>query len=170
MDPGPQPEELANLTQVEEILIEHASPILQITHAINSHFKYKGHRISFTKNIEKVSNILPHTIDKLPIIIVWRRDQHGVHYNFIVNKDHVYKALKYKVEHDKFYSDVQINENALNDLPRNRVLKKNRRLKIVDMEFDIDANDVVFLGPVMEIDEGNLIQHPTSNSSRPPNT
>ena len=110
-----------------------------------------------------------HTIDKLPIIIVRRRDQHGTHYNFTVNRDRVYKALKYKVEHDKFYSDVQINENALNDLPKNRDENVFHRLKTVNMEFDTDANDIVFLGPVMETDEPNVTKHTTSMASRPPN-
>ena len=70
MDPGPQPEELANLTQVEEMLIARVSPILQVTHATGGQFKYRGHTISFPQNIDHVSNILPHTIDKLMIIIV----------------------------------------------------------------------------------------------------
>jgi hypothetical protein len=169
MDPGPQPEELANLTQVEEMLIARVSPILQVTHATGGQYKYKGHTISFPQNIEHVSNILPHTIDNLPIIIVRRRDQRGTNYNFTVNRDRVYKALKYKVEHDKFYSDVQINENALNDLPRNADENIFARLKTINMEFDSDANEIVFVGPVMESDEGNIIDHTTSMASRPPN-
>ena len=70
MDPQPQPEELANLTQVEEMLIARLSSILQVTHATSVQYKSKGHTISFPQNIEHVSNIFPHTIDNLPIIIV----------------------------------------------------------------------------------------------------
>lgn len=70
MDPGPQPHKLANLTQVEEILIARVSPILQVTHAIGGQYRYKGHTISFPQNIERISNILPHPIKDLPIIIV----------------------------------------------------------------------------------------------------
>ena len=43
------------------------------------------------------------------------------------------------------------------------------KLKTVHMEFDFDANEVVFLGPLMEIDEGNIIEHTNSMASRPPN-
>ena len=39
----------------------------------------------------------------------------------------------------------------------------------MNVEFDIDANDIVFLGLVMEIDEGNVIEHTKSMASRPPN-
>lgn len=70
MDPGPQPPELACLTQVEEMLIAHVNPILQVTHAIGGQFKYKGHTISFPQHIEKIAKKLPHSITSLPIIIV----------------------------------------------------------------------------------------------------
>jgi len=33
MDLGPKPNELANLTQIEEMLIARINPILQVTHA-----------------------------------------------------------------------------------------------------------------------------------------
>ena len=70
MDPGSQPSELANLTQVEEMLIGHVSPILQVTHAIGGQYKYKGHTISFPQNIEHIYKSLPCPIKELPIIIV----------------------------------------------------------------------------------------------------
>ena len=47
MDSGCQPQELANLTQVEEMLIARVNPILQVTHATGSQYKYKGHTIIF---------------------------------------------------------------------------------------------------------------------------
>ena len=86
-----------------------------------------------------------------------------------MNRDRVYKALKYRVEHDKSYSDFQINENALNDLPRNAYENIFARLKTVNMEFNLDANDIFFFGPVMVSDEGNIIEHTTSMTSRTPN-
>ena len=70
MDPRSQPSELANLTQVEEMLIARVSPILQVTHAIGGQYKYKGHKISFPRNIEHIYKSLPHPIKELPIIIV----------------------------------------------------------------------------------------------------
>lgn len=86
-----------------------------------------------------------------------------------MNRDRVYRALKYKVENDKFYADVRIDESALNDLPTNTNENIFHRLKTMHMEFDSDANEVVFLGPLMETDEGNIIEHTNSMASRPPN-
>jgi hypothetical protein len=52
MDLGCQPQELANLTQVEEMLIARVNPILQVTHATGGQYKYKGHTISFPQHVE----------------------------------------------------------------------------------------------------------------------
>ena len=40
MDPGFQPRVLQDLTQVEEMLIARASPILQVMHSIGGQYKY----------------------------------------------------------------------------------------------------------------------------------
>ena len=38
---------------------------------------------------------------------------------------------------------------------------------MVHIEFDFDANEVIFVGPLMEADEGNVLEHTTSMASRP---
>lgn len=38
------------------------------------------------------------------------------------------------------------------------------------MEFDYDRNEVIFVGPLMETNERNIIEHTTSMASKPPNT
>jgi hypothetical protein len=169
MDPRSQPHVLANLTQVEEMLIARVTPILQVTHATGGQYKYKGHTICFPQHVEEVYKVFPHAIDKLPIIIVCRRDQRGTCYNFTVNRERVYRALRYKVENDPFYADVRIDEGALNDLTQNSDENIFNRLKTMHMEFDSDANEVIFVGPLMEADEGNILEHTTSMASRPPN-
>ena len=54
MDPGPQVDILSKLTQVEEMLIAHVSPKLQVTHATGGQYKYKGHTINFPQNVQQV--------------------------------------------------------------------------------------------------------------------
>ena len=48
MDLGTQPDVLRVLTEVEEMFIAHAIPILQVMHSIGGQYKYRGHTISFT--------------------------------------------------------------------------------------------------------------------------
>ncbi|XP_057843079.1 uncharacterized protein LOC131052428 [Cryptomeria japonica] len=169
MDPSPQPLELVSLTQIEEMLIARVNPILQVTHATGGQYKYKGHTISFPQEVREIAKILPHQIKDLPIIIVRKKDQRGTNYNFTVNKERVYRALKYKIKHDKFYRDVQIDENALNDLTCNSDENIFDQLNSIHMEFDSDTNEYVFAGPILEMDEENIINHTTSMASKPPN-
>ena len=150
MDPGPQPLQLSNLTQIEEMLIARINPILQVTHATGGQFKYKGHTISFPQEVREIAKILPHRIKDLPIIIVRKKDQRGTSYNFTVNKERDYRALQFKINHDKFYRDVQIDENALSELTSNSDDNIFDQLNSVHMEFDSDANEYVFASPIME--------------------
>ncbi|XP_057871639.2 uncharacterized protein LOC131078030 [Cryptomeria japonica] len=151
------------------MLIARISPILQVTHATGGQFKYKGHTISFPQNIENMAKKLPHLVKDLPLIVVRRKDQHGTSYNFTVNKYRVYTALRYKIQHDKFYSDVIVDENALDNIPPNLDHNVFNELRTVHMEFDSDRNEVIFVGPLMETDERNIIEHTTSMESKPPN-
>lgn len=59
MDLGKQPQVLKVLTQVEEMLIAHANPILQVMHPIGGQYKYRGHTISFPQEIKDVTRTLP---------------------------------------------------------------------------------------------------------------
>ena len=169
MDRKAQPKELANLTQVEEMLIARVSPILQVTHATGGQLKYRGHTISFPQNIESVAKKLPHLVKDLPIIIVHRKDQRGTHYNFKVNRDRVYVALSYNIMHDKLYLDVIVDENALDDISPNIDQNIFNELQIVHMEFDSEKKDIIFVGPLVEMDERNIIEYTTSMASKPPN-
>ena len=70
IDPGIQPPVLAVLTQVEEMLISHANPILQVTHAHGGQYKYSGHIIYFPQDISNIATYLPHLISELDILVV----------------------------------------------------------------------------------------------------
>ena len=59
MDPGTQPNVLEDLTEVEEMLIARASPILHVMHSIGGQYKYRGHTISFPQEIKDVAKTLP---------------------------------------------------------------------------------------------------------------
>ena len=70
MDLGIQPHVLAVLTQVEEMLISRANPILQVTHARGGQYKYFVHTIFFPKDISNISKSLTHLISYLDILVV----------------------------------------------------------------------------------------------------
>lgn len=120
MDPGSQPRVLADLTQVEEMLVEGVSPILQVMHSVGDQFKYRGHTIGFPQEIKSIANILPRQIRDLNVLIVVRKKGgKGTSYDFTIRKENVYNALIYKVQHGLFYRDVRIDYRALDELPDN---------------------------------------------------
>ncbi len=73
MDPGTQPYVLAVLTQVEEMLIARASPILQVMHSMGGQYKYRGHTICFPQEVKDVAKTLPRYINNLDLMIVVRK-------------------------------------------------------------------------------------------------
>ena len=62
MDPGNQPVVLAVLTQVAKMLISHANPILQVTHAHGGQYKHFGHTICFPQDISNLATYLQHLV------------------------------------------------------------------------------------------------------------
>ena len=72
-DPGFQPHVLQDLTQVEEMLIARASPILQVMNSIGGQYKYRGHTISFPQEIKDVAKTLPQHINNLDLMVVVRK-------------------------------------------------------------------------------------------------
>ena len=56
--------------QVEEMLICHGNPILQVTHAHGGHSEYCGHIIFSPQDISNISKYLPQLISKLDILVV----------------------------------------------------------------------------------------------------
>lgn len=59
MDTKVQYRVLSNIVQVKQMLIAHVNPILQVMHSIGGQFKYRGHNISFPREIQTFLNIFP---------------------------------------------------------------------------------------------------------------
>ena len=56
MDLGEQPIVLSIHTQIEEMLIDRVSPIVQVRHADGGQYKYIRHTISFPQQIVQTAN------------------------------------------------------------------------------------------------------------------
>ena len=103
MDPGIQPHVLAVLTQVEEMLICHANPILQVMHARGGQYKYSIHTICFPQDISNIAISLPHLISNLGILVVRKCNPIKKPYELFVIPT---RALEYKMVNDPYYKDV----------------------------------------------------------------
>ena len=58
----------------------------------------------------------------MSIIIVQKKDQRGINYDFIVNRNWVHRALRYKIENDKFYTDVNVDTHALDEIEKKLII------------------------------------------------
>ena len=106
MESGIQPPVLVVLTQVEEMLISHANPILQVTHAHGSQYKYSGNTICFPQDISNISKYLLHLISELDILVVRKCNSTNNPYELFVSRTRALVALEYKMENDPYCKDV----------------------------------------------------------------
>eukprot|EP01018_Ginkgo_biloba_P038592 Gb_30228 [translate_table: standard] len=169
MDSGDQPFVLRILTQVEEMLIARVSPILQVSHAPGGQYKYRGHTISFPQDIYGIEKSLPRHIEKLDILIVRRKGEEGRNYDCIVKRSRVMNALLFKIQHDKYYADVEIDEQAMLLLPEHP-MDVSSLLSTIEVDIEDASDRRQHIHDDSRQEYGRVPCHPTSFTSRPPNT
>jgi len=140
MDPSDQPTILSILTHVEKMLIARFIPIFQVRHAQGGQYKYSGHTISFPQQIVQIATYLPHRLPDLEILVVKRHGGKGKCYDFYVTKSQVINALLYKMQNEKYYNDVPIDQNSLTSLPTAHA-NVSYRLNFVSIENSITSNE-----------------------------
>ena len=117
MIPSAQPAELAELTQVEEMLISHALPILRVYVKPGGQRAYSGHCINLPQDVKELADYLPRYPKDISAIVVKVKGKNDTFKDVIVRKRHVERALKWLILNNPQYKNVVINENALNSLP-----------------------------------------------------
>ena len=70
MDPGSVPAELQGLSEVDELLIARAFPIMSIYRKHGGQRGYKGHVLSLPQDIQGFLNSLPASVNDLPILVI----------------------------------------------------------------------------------------------------
>ena len=68
MDPGTLPLELQGLTDIEEMLIARACPIMCVYHKHGGQRGYRGHVLNLPQDIQGFLNRLPRNIAQLPYL------------------------------------------------------------------------------------------------------
>ena len=115
--PSPVPEELQNLTQIEEMLIARVFPVISVYTKPGGQRAYRGHCINFPQEVEEIFHTLPRYPNELPVIIVAVDVRDNVSKDLIVRREKVSAALHWLVKHNPAYKDIQINYECLAQLP-----------------------------------------------------
>ena len=121
MDPGKVPACLQKLTQIEEMLIARACPIMCVYRKHGGQRGYKGHVINLPQHIQGFLDKLPSNVSDLPILIVRRHGSDNSHADFRVRRECVLSALQWLMLNNPCYSNITIDHNALQLLPEDGV-------------------------------------------------
>ena len=121
MIPSCVPNELQNLTQIEEMLIARALPIMRVYIKPGGQQGYSGHCINLPQNVTELTTSLPRYPKDLAVIIVKVKGRDNTFKDVTVQKQQVHSALVLLINNNPHYAGLTINTNALNSLPDNGV-------------------------------------------------
>ena len=118
MDPGTVPLCLENMTQIEEMLIARACPIMRVYH---KHGGQRGYVLSMSlpQNIQHFLCKLPPKVNTIPILLIRRHGANSSHSDFTVRRQKILDALVWLKHNNPFYSDIEIDVEAVSELPIN---------------------------------------------------
>ena len=118
MDPGPVPEELAGLTQVEQLLIAQIIPTMTIVRLPRGgQFGYSGNIINLPQDLPSLVSSLPRRVTDTDIVVIRKQLEQNTHRDFRVRRSVVQRALQYLRAHNPFYAHIDINDDNLQLLP-----------------------------------------------------
>ena len=141
MIPSPVPKELQGLTQIEEMLIARAFPVMSVYTKPGGQRAYKGHCINFPQDIQEFADTLPRYPKELPIIVMTVKGKDNTSKDLIVRRQKVCMALHWLVEHIPVYKNIKIDLNCLSSLPIEGIPRDLKKVHCaVDSEHEIDPD------------------------------
>ena len=164
MNPGHIPDELRDLTYMEQILIAQINPIMQVYKLRGQQFAFKGNCISFRQDIRTYTRVLPHVPSQIPVLIFTKETPSGVA-SFRARRDKVERALRWLKRNNQYYrEEVEISQEHLSQIPVDGDLTPMLRTCIIRNDQDNEQfSDVVQQSFVPLLDP--ILQQQQINSS-----
>ena len=131
MIPSEVPLELQGLTQVEEMLIARAFPVIQVYTKPNGGQKvYKGHVLTLPHDVQSIANVLPRYPSDIPVIVFKLDGKENKSKELRVRRKKIIDALFWLTEknnkgepNNPRYQDVTIDRTRFYSLPEDDFLK-----------------------------------------------
>ena len=164
MVPSAVPKELTGLTQVEEMLIARALPIIHVYIKPGGQRGFSGHCINIPQNIRELAHSLPRYPKDLPVIVVQKKGKGNDFKNLVVRRQVVSDAIHWLSRNNPLYSDIEINYNALVSLPENEVPQQLLSIQTDEKVIHDTLNCAPDRGPVYE-EEDNVYNTNVDTSS-----
>ncbi len=164
MIPSPVPHELQNLTQIEEMLIARALPIMRVYIKPGGQRGYSGHCINLPQSVTELATSLPRYPKDLAVIIVKVKGRDNTFKDVTVRKQKVHNALVWLINNNPHYSELTVNEDALNSLPENGVPPD---LMTVETDDDMvsDGNCSADVGPPTDNPSEDIVYNDSTEMS-----
>ena len=121
MIPSAVPSQLQGLTQVEEMLIARALPIMRVYVKPGGQKGYSGHCINLPQHVEELACSLPRYPKDLSVIVVRMKGKDNSFKDITVRKKNVAEALDWLIKNNPHYKGVKVNQHSLNCLPEHGV-------------------------------------------------
>ena len=121
MDPGRVPPCLQGLSQIEEMLIARANPIMCLYRKHGGQHGYRGHVLNVAQDIQGFLDQLPANVNEIPILFVRRAGDSNTHIDLRVRRGRVLTAILWLQQNNPFYADISISVANLNALPHDGV-------------------------------------------------
>ena len=99
------------------MLIAKVLPVMCIYRLPHGQYGYGGHILNLPQDVQSFVNSLPRSPTTLDVIIVRKQGAAESHKDFRVRRSVVFTALQWLVLHNKYYNDVTINHDTLEQLP-----------------------------------------------------
>ena len=99
------------------MLISAVIPIMTIYRLRHGQYGYRGHVINLPQDLTTFATSLPRLPKELDILIVRKEGSDCTHRDFRVRKSVVLGALLWLKHHNKYYRNVNIDYDSLNELP-----------------------------------------------------
>ena len=119
--PSTQPIELQGLSQVEEMLISRALPVMRVYVKPGGQRAYSGHCLNLPQDVRELANTLPHYPKDISAIIVRKKGKNETFKDVVVRRHKVENALFWLIRNNPQYRTLTINQAALKSLPENGV-------------------------------------------------
>ena len=148
--PSAVPAELQNLTQIEEMLIARALPIMKVFINAGGQRGYKGHCVNLPQKVEELALVLPHSPKNVAFIFVKVKGNSYLK-DVTVRKNKVEKALYWLIKHNPVYHDVHVDRSVLKGLPSHGVPEDLRKIETVSDALNNDDDEQSVLDKTIDV-------------------
>ncbi|MCG8622691.1 MAG: hypothetical protein MJE68_11945 [Proteobacteria bacterium] len=121
MHPGKVPQCLQGLSQIEEMLIARACPIMTIYRKHGGQRRYRGHVVNLPQDIQGFLDRLPANVSNLPLLLVRRHEADDTHADFRVRRQYVLEALQWLQHNNPCYHNITTDFTNLDKLPEDGI-------------------------------------------------